>query len=480
MRRSATLPLLGLGLAAVLAACADGTSPSEPLVPRASITPATSFSCNGSAIKQTLAGLYPTTTFKSFVLPTYNQAEKDQRQGKTLAAQNGFHTIIGDVVLRYRENVLLTPSGYGETSEAVYFVVTSLLRCAEGNTFDITVLNLHEIIPAIAGNLYTPLAGGSRPDSYDDDYQLCPISPTGDPGCAVPSGRAAAYVPTGFVTRRALLLIEPAEGVDGLFTATQGTIWSGRWRMLVANSDAQAYPSNLNAPAGSSAVCSEEQPIGPDPDGFHAPNELLELVRVAETGDNELTPLPATDSDSAVALLTGCEDQTETERVGSASVPAFHDAYAFRRGWFAVQSAGRALGKIVAPKPAYAFDGGIGGSVRNFLSYFAATEKPNVYIRDEPLEQTFGRLTDTTLVSGEVLTVVASRTEFGVTIAPTTTVAGCVWTSSHSRIRIEPLNDRWTRVTLTASNSAGIASVSVVCDGVPSSTPATITVVRAR
>lgn len=479
MRRTATLSLLGLGLVALVAACADGTSgPSEPLVPRASLTPATSFSCTGSAIKQTLAGLYPTSTFKSFVLPTYNQAEKNQREGNTLAAQNGFHTLIGDVVLSYRRNLLLTPSGYGSTSDAVYFTVTSLLYCAEGTSLDIDGLNLDVIIPAIAGNLYDPPPGGSRPASYDPNYQLCPVTATQVTECAVPSGRAAAHLPAGFAARGAIMLIEPVIDVDALFTATQGTIWSGRWRMLVANSTAQAYPGNPNAPAGSSAVCSEEQPVGPDPKGFHAPEELLELVRVAE-GDATLTRLPSAGSEPAVALLIEqntdlprCPEHEETERVGAASAPSFHDAYAFRRGWFAVQSAGRALGTLLTPEPAYAFDGGIGGSVRNFLSYFAATEKPNVYMRAEPVTETFGRLTTATIVSGQTLAVIASRTEYGVPIYATS----CVWTSSHSRIRIEPVDG--SQVVLRASNSAGTALVSVTCNGIPSTPAAVITVQR--
>ena len=464
MRRSATLPLLGLGLAAVLAACADGAQgPNEPLAPRPMaqhVAPA----CDGNLIRQTLAGLYPTTTFKSFVLPTFNQADKDDRFGTEAgeaASDAAYYLLIEDVVKEYKEGELLKPGAYESTQEGVYVAVSSLFVCADESDPD-----LRNIIYGIAGQ--TPAPGGATYDTYNPNTQLCVVrDPSQATTCTVPSKDAIIHLPIDFLDRQALVLIEPADAalVDALLE-DYGTIWSGRWRMRIEPIDAQ---NTVGSPAASVAVCTRDHIISASDRWHHAPSGVLKVAQVSES-NNETITLLGTDN-TQVDDLVCTEVATSGSSIGRAgsSAPTL-----LASAWTALRSTGGMVGHWFAPKPLYAFDGGIGGKVTSFASYFSGVEQPAISFRQigyttatPPvpfIDPEDSKRTVLSLKRRASAEVIASKTGYGVPIYP----ASCLVTSSHNRVSVanftgQKATDFPTGFTLTASNSTGTAIITANC-----------------
>lgn len=469
MQRS---PLAVVALAALLmlGACADGDSPAPtaPHTPSLALGPALA-ACDPSGIRQTMASLYPTNVFKQVALPRFNSAEQWRQAGNFARARSDYFAVIDDLILRYRNDVLLVSSQFATTHTAVHFVVASTLACAGDPEPD----GLALIIEKIAGNLAVPPSALS-----DARYQICPILNVGaSASCVVPSRRAAVLLPAGFLQYEALVLMQPDLRTTDPFATPYGSTWSGRWRIRVTPPEAQtnlalqialeqnpATPIPPGVVTASAAFCAEEKTI--DGEEFHAPPGGLRVAHVAEaSGARQLLPRA---SDAALFALLAPNCQQHTNQVASA-FGVLGDSYAARHVQHLARTVTATLSGWLAPRTAYAFDGGAGGSrLVGFRSYFAAVEEPALFIRD--LDQIEGTRDTVPLGRSTSLLVYASRTRYGTVIPPAPTplpAAICTWSSSHNRVTVSPTAaNRGVTATLTTSSSTGDAMVHAVCSDV--------------
>lgn len=453
------LTALALGAAAALGACTDGRSP-LPTAPRAPDTPSLALgpalaACDPSGIRQTMATLYPTNVFKQVALPTFNLAEQYRQAGQYALARAAYYRLIDDLVLRYKNNILQTPSLFESTQQGVHYVVRVTLACAGDPEPDELAL----VLQKVAGALVIPPSSMSDPR-----YQVCPILHVDqESSCVVPNGQAAVLLPPGFLQYEALVLMQPdLRGIDP-YILPYGSIWSGRWRIRIAPLEAQAsygLPETVVTPLAAVAFCAADFTF--DSEEFHAPPGLLRVAEVAEA-TSQTALLPRTANAALFALLApNC--RTATNQPLAALAPA-HGSYPARRGWQLAHRAATALAGWFAPRPLYAFDGGAGGTLRSFRSFFAAVEEPTLYIRDD--DPVYGMKDPLPLLTGATKLVHASRTRYGEILYPSPDPVPsprCTWTSSHTRVRVSPTaGDGGLTATLTIGNSAGEATLTAAC-----------------
>ena len=118
----------------LLGACVAG-DPVAPDAPRApgglslALGPALA-ACDPSGVRQTMATLYPTNVFKQVALPTFNAAEQYRGAGEYALARTQYFTLIDNLIGRYKNDVLLTPSLQPSTQAGVHYVVKTVLACA--------------------------------------------------------------------------------------------------------------------------------------------------------------------------------------------------------------------------------------------------------------------------------------------------------------------------------------------------------------
>ena len=493
MRRPTTLSLLGVALAAVLAACADGTPVTSPsaLRPSLAITIGYPTTCSPNAIRQTMGTLFTTSDLKRGGTPLFNEAEQLKQAGNLPAARVKYFELVDYLLEAYKGDRLQQSSQLTSAQEGVFFVVASALLCAGdepiGDALKTMILRLENDAPNYqlcvvlfnADGSYrqlTDAAGNPRQPMVDtEDGRLSCVPPSKGVAVKIDGGTTAN---PGYLTKPALILVYP-DFTDGasedVFEEDLGTTWSGVWQIRFEPKDAQKNfggdPVVGDGPFAHTAVCTVEQFGADDPHHFMMHENLLRVGyhRSDKVGDAKQLPV----STVATGLLDCLNYKPDFETDALASSLG-------GRSMRGLRDAGGQLARLFTPTTLYAFDGGIGGSVRSSLSYYSAVEKNGVYVRRASSTETQGPLAFPPgvfdLTRSTSLAAAASRTAFGVIRPP----ASCTWASSHNRVRVNVSTSDNTLATLAAGNSTGLATVTATCtfNGVISSTSIVVNVVR--
>ena len=451
MRRSATLPLLGLGLAAVLAACADGvpSAPEASIGPTRAISVADYPSCDPSGIRSTMATLFQTSDLKKVAMPLFNSAEQYRQAGETELARTEYFKLLDNLLTKYTGDRLKLPSQYESMQDGVTYVMASVLQCAE----DDPIYDLDEYVQAI----------GSKPTAHPN-FALCLVLDyTKSKSCVPPGFGAAVVLDGGFLEKEALILIRPVgSSYNPYFTGDLGTTWSDVWEMRVEPKSAQVYapPAEApdGAPAGHAAVCLIDKTTA-----FKHPHSLVSLGYRPHLGANA----SATDLDpsSEASTLLNCpkyDDNWENRTpapptIGEAS---FQDRWPTRELLRGLRSGGHQLARLVVPQPLYAFDGGIGGKISSFESYVSAVGTPGTYVRNDPISGLGDGPLDPVRV--RVRTSVpfqASRTPWGDVISST----NCSWSVADTRVALTTTAGS-PYVTIVAPPQTLTTTLTVDCD----------------
>jgi len=494
MRRSTPLSLLGVSLAAALAACSTDlpvTAPSA-LRPSLAINIAYPTSCNPSGIRQTMGTLFTTADLKRGGTPLFNEAEQFKQAGNVAAARNRYFELVDYLLEQYKGNRLQQSSQLSSVQEGVFFVVASTLLCAGdepiGDALKTMILRIENDAPNYQLCVVLFNADGSYRQLYAADgvTKRQPIVDTEDGRLScVPSSKGVAVkidggttASPGYLTKPALILVYPdfTDGVsEEVFEEDLGTTWSGVWQIRFEPKNAQKNfggdPIVGDGPLAHTAVCTIDQFGAADPHHFLFHESMLRVGyhRSDKVGDAKALPIS-----TVATLLLDCanyEPDFDTDALAS-GVGA--------RSMRGLRDAGSQLARLFVPTTLYAFDGGIGGSVRTALSYFSAVEKNGVYVRRATSTETQGPLAFPPnafdMARNTSLAAAASRTAFGVIRPP----ASCTWASSHNRVRVEVSTTDNTLATLVAGSSTGLATVTATClfNGVTSSTSVVVNVVR--
>jgi hypothetical protein len=408
---------VGLAAAMLLAACGDDApAPTQALAPRFQVAA----SCNPAAVRAALASVLENGRAKSGAIPAFNRAEQTKRQSGPAAARPEYYAIIDFVLGEHAAGRIDEPRNFADASDAVEFVVSSLYRCAG----DAPPADLGGVLDDIedGGGSTIACAGGAG-------------LPT---DCTLPNGDVTVLAEPGFLTGPALVVIE-LDPANDPFTPVYGERWSPVWRIRVLPITAQANYPQHTGPAGpvvalaAVGLCVVDQPGG---SGSLEHPSLDELQVSQGAAGNVIPPFLL----ERIAALNGVviDDRLECAEgstdVGLLPTSPFGASRLAVAGWRALRDAGSAVGGLLAPKPLYAaafFDGGIGGKVTSFESWYAAvppTTAPEVSSVSLRRESTTGP--DVTgaavfLAPGEPETVVAiPRDGAGAPIAGVTCTFG--------------------------------------------------------
>ena len=459
------LPSIALPLAMLaVAACSDGAPPGPTGVSPPSLANAPSpTACDPDGIRSSAAALLETTDLKSRFLPDFNTAQSVAKASGVDEAYPLYFSLIAFVLDRFDKGRLTLDPTSSAAHEAMNALVGSLLACAG--------------VPYPAG-LDLIIA---RMGTGDPHYAICPVLDPDAPQntCVVPSEGAAIWLTQGFLSREALILMEPAFNAEGQFEDEFGTTWSGVWRVRIVPAEAQTYyaydPPPSEAPSASVAVCPLRRYAT-----FHPEEE--DQMRLAQAGEGEFEgELDLLDPSALAASLLGdCATYRSTPAPMPSGVASAEwlggplSALLAGRGENVLRSAGHAIGRLFEVQPLWAWDGGIGGGTRRVTSRFAGVEQQGLYLRTS--DPTLGRVDALRLRELTSTVLYASQTEFGMLMAG----GQCTWVSSHNRVGITVAADTVWKATLTASRSRGEATVTATCtrDGTEYRDDVLVTVTR--
>lgn len=365
-----------LAAAALLAACGgdDRSGVAQIIAPNLQIAT----SCDPAGIRSTLAKVLVDGPAKGAAISSFNVGEQARGAGNTLLAQQSYASSLQVVLAEYVANRTTSPKKYASTQDAVDYLISSILLCGG------TVL---PELTTIVGDIGASDAG---------DQTICAFAPGMPIDCRLPNVDVIVQAGPGFFTGLGVLSIQPVQ-TDPFATAYPGARWSPVWRIQVLPITAQAnYPyyfggAYLNGPPNTTeratvAVCAADRQ-GEDGNIAHPPFSQLVVSQAVELPPNPILELPA---DPAVAALLNCVEGSTN--YASARTSPFGSSRVAVAGWSALQSAGSALGSAFLPQPAHAasffFDGGIGGKVTSFESWFAVVAPQPLALYSRPLLQT--------------------------------------------------------------------------------------------
>ncbi len=438
--------------ASVLTAC---TGDEPPVVPTGLQAPSLSLAttCNPAGVRATLATLHTEGGAKAFSIPTFNQARS--LDPATTEARRLYYAVINYVLGEYAANRLATPARYASTQAGVDFVIGSLYACAG----IIPPAGLQDVIDDLG-------------DHVAPNRTAC----VGDNGlplqCRLPNGDVVMVAEPGFFIAPAVIIIEP--GADPRFDATYpGGRWSPVWRIHVEPLTAQAnYPTYTGGPVITSthpraavALCVVDRAQTPHPAVLG-----LQVAQALET-DLQFPPflLDQVFTFNGVNLIAQLDCTPGTTDLALRRTSPFGSSLLAVQSWNALRSFGSLLGDALTPQPLYAFDGGMGGVVESFESFFAVVD---------PSSESFDGL-DVRNAQGQSIvqnpTIVQSGGSFVATAVPLTysgesfnaiqdtNAFSCVWTPAAGLSVTPTASTLQATITVTSTQTAYSGSVGVVC-----------------
>ena len=443
MHRHAKVAVL-LTLGGVLAACSDDVGPSPNIVtPRMRIAT----TCDPSAVRATMAAVLSEGTVKAEAVPLFNSAEQKKGAGNLAAAVPDYYAAMNVVLDEFASGRTLAAKKYGNTQDAVEFVVSSLFLCA-GQQVPVDLRSTLQTVGEGAGTDRTVCAAGVG----------IPVD------CTLPNGQTTVLAEAGFFDAPGLLLIEP-NGTSGGFAEFTGVRRSEVSRIRALPIESQAnypyYSEPVIASAPSVAVDLPAAVVGVC-ETDHG-SSSLQIVQQLESS-RRFVPLPRRNELNGVKIADrlSCAD-AETELTLGAATPFGSSRFAVA-GWRVL----RGIGSALAPRPLHAavrFDGGIGGETFSFESWFAAVEPAAFDAVDVQRTSPITGTGDGTSVLQNGISLYAQQsapltamplTSSG-TAAPTAGIT-CTWTQSSPStaqlLAISPENALSTTVTRTLSGGA--------------------------
>ena len=349
---------------ALLAACGDAAAPAptQAIAPRLQVA----MTCNAAAVRSALAGTLGEGRAKSVAIPTFNRAEQAKHKGRA-TARPIYYAVIDLVLGEHAAGRTDASTKFADANDAVEFVVSSLYLCAG----DAAPAQLGDVIAGIEGD------GGSS------------VACAGGAGlptdCTLPNGDVTVIAEPGFLTEPALVVIE-LDPANDPFTPAYGQRWSPVWRIRVLPITAQANYPQYTGPAGpisalaAVGLCVVDQPGASGP-LEHPPLDELQVSQGA--AGNAIPPflLDHLASLNGVTIADRLDCAAGSTDVGAITTSPFGASRLAAAGWRALRGAGTAVGSLLAPAPLHAavrFDGGIGGKVLSFESWYSAVRPATV------------------------------------------------------------------------------------------------------
>lgn len=400
MNRRTVVPLVALVLVAT--ACSD-RAPVSPGVPSSRSAAVMAATCDAAGVRLGLAATLVDRTTRSRATALFDDGWARDRRGDHPAARTRYYEVL---------NIVLGESSAGRTREPASLGsrqatngVDGLTRAIYACAGDAPPANLGEI-------LATP------PSPNDGDHTLCTGAGDVPTVCVIPNQRLAVVAEPGFLTAPALFVLEPAATyTDPAFEGSYGTQWSRTWRARVLPITAQAnYPTT---PPGSTvaaviAVCVADRLIGGQVVA-HPSRGLLQVAARAEAtpaDPPQLLPVQSLVNGQDVTALLDCA-QPGGPTASRGALDAFHAA----------------ARRLLAPRPLLAFDGGIGGRVSAFRSYYAAVRPPMARFVFSAAPSSSGTVSPSPVTGGQLTLSAGTMAQLFVSNTSTTytPATGCTW-----------------------------------------------------
>lgn len=397
MRCRALAPLAALVLLAT--ACSD-QAPLTPREPQPSVA-AAGQTCDAAGVRLGLASMLTARTTRTRATTLFNAGWTADGRGDHATARVRYYAVL---------NLVLGAHSAGATREPRF---PSSRQASNG------VDGLLRAVYACAGDVPPPSLAdvlASRPAVITGDRTVC--AGAGDLGttCVIPDERLAIIVEPGFLAAPALFVLEPvATYVDPAFELAYGRQWSRAWSVRALPITAQSnYPAVASDAAAVVGVCVADRLVDGDVLA-HPPRGLLQVATRPESepaGAPRLLPVQTLLDGQDVAALLHC-DQPGGPTASSGVLDAFRAA----------------ARRLLAPRPLYAFDGGIGGKTSAFLSHYAAVRPPTALFVFSAAPSSSGATSPSAVAGGQLTVAAGAMAQLFVSTTSDvyTPASGCDW-----------------------------------------------------
>ncbi|MHB1224766.1 MAG: hypothetical protein ACYC2G_12110 [Gemmatimonadaceae bacterium] len=400
MHRRTLVPLAAL--AVIAAACSDRApvSPAEP--PARTAAALISTTCDAAGVRLGLNATLADRTTRSRATALFDRGWALDRGGDHVAARASYYAVLNVVIGAWVVRSTDEPPSMGtrQATNGVGGLTGAVYRCAG------------DVPPTDLGNIL------AAPPPDDGDHALCTGAGDLSTTCVTPNQRLAVIAGRGFLSAPALFMLQPAATyADPAFEGTYGTQWSRTWRARVLPITAQTnYPT---AATGSTvaavvAVCVADRLIGGQV-VEHPSRGLLQVAARAEAtpGDApQLLPVQSLVDGQDVTALLDCE-QPGGPTASRGALEVFHAA----------------ARRLLSPRPLLAFDGGIGGRVSAFRSYYAAVRPPTARFVFSAAPSSSGTVSPSPVTGGLLMLPAGTMAQLFVstTGATYTPATDCTW-----------------------------------------------------